>query len=138
MSKKNQKSLRHLETFLADTAGQTKEEIVAELKAEGVNIDQFLQDVETIVRKGYQGELKSIAAEERDARNSPDSLFGDIASKTTMEVQELFAKIKNGVFGEDLRQAALARCRNQVDDKVSEAELRSWLEDIESSVRNGK
>jgi hypothetical protein len=57
-------------------------------------------------------------------------LFGDLQKKSKKELEQLFENMRQGVFGEHLKQAAFARCRNKTDSEASETELRSWLEDI--------
>ena len=42
MSNNYRKALEHLDLFLADTEGQTPEEIAKELKDQGVDVEEFL------------------------------------------------------------------------------------------------
>ena len=49
------------------------------------------------------------------------------------ELLAIFEQVRSGVFGVGRQQAALARCRNLQDGDPSEAELRSWLEDISAT-----
>ena len=134
MSKDNKKAVRSLEKFLAEDSHMTAEDIRKELADEGVDVQAFLTRFGTTVRKGYQYQLKKAAEHEQaESKTNVRNLFGDLASKGWEELQQIFDNVRNGVFGDELKAAALARCRNQVGDKVSEAELRSWLEDISAA-----
>ena len=61
MSKNYRKALENLDLFLADTEGQTTEEIAKQLKDQGVDVEEFLSKVKSVVRKGYQGHVRATA-----------------------------------------------------------------------------
>jgi hypothetical protein len=135
MSADYNKAARSLEKFLADDSHMTADDLRKELAEEGVSVDAFLARFGTVIRKGYQCQLKKAAElEQAEAKNRAKNIFGDLAVKSWDELQQIFESVRAGVFGQGLRAAALARCRNQVGDKVSESELRSWLEDISSAA----
>jgi reverse gyrase len=62
MSENYRKALENLDLFLADTEAQTAEEIAKELKDQGVDVEEFLSKVKSVVRKGYQGQVRAAAA----------------------------------------------------------------------------
>ncbi|MCG3147669.1 MAG: hypothetical protein PCFJNLEI_01110 [Verrucomicrobiae bacterium] len=134
MSKNYKQAVRNLETWLADDSQMSLDDLRKELAAEGVDVNAFLGRFGAVVRKGIQHQLKKTAQEEREqAKQSARQLFGDLRTRTRKELEELFDRVRNGLYGEELKQAALARCRNHVGSEVSEAELRSWLDDISAA-----
>jgi len=127
----NNDDLSRLEQFLANTEKQTKEDALDELAARGVNTTAFKARVAETVRKGYQHQVKLAAqAARQDASRKVARRFGDLVGKPLSELKAIFERIRAGEFGAGCQQAALARCRNLQNDNPSEAELRSWLEDI--------
>lgn len=130
----NDENMKRLEDFLTSTEHQTKEEALNELAAQGVDVPAFQAGIESIVRKGYQQQVR-LAAEEasRDSTSAVLKLFGDLKQKTRGELLAIFEQVRAGLFGSGRQQAALARCRNLQGDAPSEAELRSWLEDISTA-----
>ena len=134
MSKHHEKAVQNLDAILTDDSDMTVEELHAELTEQGVNVDAFLARFGTVVRKGYQHQLR-LAAEwsAEKTRISALGVFGDLARKTREELESLFTQIREGSLGPDMQ--TLARCRNQDGNKVSETELRSWLEDIAASYK---
>lgn len=119
--------------FLADTEGQSNEAVADELKAQGTDVATFISDVNDLVRKGYQRSLREIAVAERQAvvESGRDRFAGLAATKEQMLL--LVARLQRGDFGVNLRERAVARCRNQDPATLSEEDLRSWLEDIDAS-----
>jgi hypothetical protein len=131
MSKDYRKTVRNLEAVLADDSRLSADDLRQELAEQGVDVDAFLARFGTVVRKGYQQQLRKIAEQEKaEAEAGARNLFGELANKTREELERIFEGLRQGVFGERLKAAALARCRNQVGLEISETELRSWLEDI--------
>jgi hypothetical protein len=131
MSNNYKKAVRNLDAWLAEDSEQPVEALRQELCEQGVNVDAFLARFETVVRKGLQHQMKAEAdREQRDAEAKPRHRFGDLTTKTRVELERLFESVRLGVFGDHLKSAALARCCNHTGEQVSETELRSWLEDI--------
>ena len=54
----NDENLGRLEQFLAATEHQTREEALAELASQGVDVAAFGTHVAALVRKGYQQQVK--------------------------------------------------------------------------------
>ena len=139
MSKNYRKALENLDLFLADTEGQTAEEVAKDLKEEGVDVEKFLNKIKGVVRKGYQDQLRAVVAAERQAAlRHKHSRFGDLATKTKQELLSIIAEVRAGVFGTALSQAAVARFRNRNSTSLSEEDLRSWLEDLDASEPESK
>lgn len=135
MNPKDEDKLHGLENFLSATEHQTKEEALAELASNGVNVGEFRSKVASIVRKGYQRQVRLAAeASTAKAQAAKYTLFGDLTRKTKAELLAIRDQIINGVFGAVLQNTAVARCRNHQGEEVSEQELRSWLEDISASA----
>ena len=130
----NDENMKQLEDFLTSTKQQTKDEALKELASHGVDIPAFKTRVASIVRKGYQQQAR-LAAEQasRDSSSNALRLFGDLLYKSKDELVAIFEQVRSGVFGIGRQQAALARCRNLQGGIPSEAELRSWLEDISAT-----
>ena len=130
----NDKNMKRLEDFLTSTEHQTKDEMLTELASQGVDVTAFQTRVAAIVRKGYQQQAR-LAAEQasHDSASNSLRLFGDLLHKSKDELVAIFEQVRSGVFGVGRQQAALARCRNLQDGNPSEAELRSWLEDISAT-----
>lgn len=127
----NNENLNRLEQFLAATEHQVKEEALAELASQGVDVAAFKARVSEVVRKGYQQQVKLASQVARaDSSKKANRRFGDLLGKPLEELAAIFEKIRAGDFGAGFQQAALARCRNLQDSAPSETELRSWLEDI--------
>ena len=125
--------MEKLDLFLADTEGQSNEAVADELKAQGTDVASFVSDVNALVRKGYQGSLKEIASAEREAVvQSRKNRFAGLAT-TKEQMLLLVARLQRGDFGVNLRERAVARCRNQDPATLSDEDLRSWLEDIDAS-----
>jgi len=133
MKKNYRKEIEKLDLFLADTEGESTEAVVEELRKEGSDIEKYLSEIDSIVRKGYQEALKQIAATERaEVVRQRESRFAGLVT-TKDQMLRLIIRIQNGEFGVNLQQRAIARCRNQDQLQVSEEDLRSWLEDIDAS-----
>ena len=49
MSQNYRNALENLDLFLADTEGQTTEEIAKELKDQGVDVEKFLSTVKSVI-----------------------------------------------------------------------------------------
>ena len=131
MSKDTQKSILALEAVLLDDSGLSTAELRADLEAQGVNVDAFLARFSTTVRTSVQRQVKLAAQTARlEALEKAKRRFGDLVGKPLADLKAIFERIRAGEFGAGSQQAALARCRNLQSDNPSEAELRSWLEDI--------
>lgn len=127
----DEQNMERLDSFIESTEHQSREEALAELASNGVDVESFKALIEDTVRKGYQMQIKLAAQKARlNATTKTSKLFGDLIQKSHAELLRLFETIKSGEFGSGLGEAALARCRNLQDKNPTEMELRSWLEDI--------
>ena len=131
MSENHQKALRALDSLLADDAEMSLDELRTELATQGVNVEEFSTRFSKTVRQGYQRRVRLAAeASVTKAQAAKTNLFGDLSRKTKAELLAIREHVINGIFGPVLQSTAIARCRNHKGVEVSEAELRSWLEDI--------
>lgn len=131
MNNDAENELTKFEAFLADTDNQTKEETLAELADNGVNAQEFLKQIQMVVREGYSKRLKEIAEREASAQSAVGrARFGDVVNMSRETMLAVFERLRAGDFGEDLREATFGRCRNRQTKELSDEELRSWLEDI--------
>jgi len=132
MSKDYKKAVRNMEALLTEDTHLSVGDLRKELADDGVDVDAFLTRFEGVVRKGIQHQMKKLAEQEQ-AKLSLKQIFGDLRKKSKIELEQLFENVRQGLFGEHLKQAAGARCRNKTGSEVSETELRSWLEDISAA-----
>ncbi len=123
------KRLSDLEEFLADTEGESKEDVVAELRANKVNVNQFFSRVQQTVQEGYRKQLQGLAAAQQEAEVSPGFLAG-LTQMSRDAMLAFFERVRKGEYGGEYREAALARCRNKDASELTDEELRSWLEDV--------
>jgi len=131
MSNGYKKVVHNLDAWLADDNNRSIEDLREELHEQGVDADAFLKRFGSVVRKGLQHQMKQQAEREQQAAAAaPRRLFGDLTTKTKVELERLFDGVRQGEFGVHLKNAALARCCNHTGHQLSETELRSWLEDI--------
>ena len=119
-----------LEKFLFDTADQPKDEAINELSDNGINTDAFLADIQNVVQGSYMSQLKKIASMQQADSVKPASFLSDLATLGKSAMLDLFSDFQSGSFGDQYKQAAVARCRNKNPSELSETELRSWLADI--------
>lgn len=119
-----------LEKFLFDTEDQPKDEAIKELGAKGVDTAAFLADIQNVVQGSYMSQLKQIAETQQADSVKPASFLSDLATLSKSAMLELFSNFQAGSFGDQYKQAAVARCRNKNPSELSETELRSWLADI--------
>jgi|GEM_PF-1713297 hypothetical protein len=131
MSKDNQKSVIALEALLLDDSDLSTADLRADLEAQGVDVDAFLNRFSTTVKTSIQRQAKQAAQVARvEASQKKSQRFGDLLDTPMSEMVAIFERIRAGEFGAGFQQAAMARCRNLKDSHPSETELRSWLEDI--------
>ena len=131
MSKNYDMAFEYLSDYLADPEGEQREEIISQLKTEGVDVDKFLEEINTVVRKAHQEKLRAQADRERKAtRIDPSSLFGDLTRMSREQMLALVQKIQLGEFGLERQQMTAARARNLSVGKLSDEDIRSWLKDI--------
>ncbi len=114
MSKNYEKSFEHLHLFLADTEGESREDVTRGLRAAGVDVDAFVADIKRIagVRRGF-------------------SRVGRFANKTREEILKLLedcqVEITGAIFG-----TGLATREGGELNELSDEQLRSLLEKLEA------
>ncbi len=114
MSKNYQKAAERLNQFLADTEGESRDEVTRELRAAGVHVEWFVADIKRIagVRGGF-------------------SRVGRFANKTREEILKLLEECQAG-FSSGLSEGGLAAREGGGLDQLSDEQLRSLLEKLEA------
>lgn len=128
MNTNYRKAAKSLREAVLDNSGLSATDLRTRLSDEGVNVDLFLKRADEAFRKGVQEGVRQQAAEAR-ARQAArrGSLFGDLTSMGREALLALHQAAAAGRYGQPLA----ARCRNKNPEAMTDAELRSWLEDIE-------
>jgi superfamily I DNA/RNA helicase len=124
MKEKEMSRLTNLHEFLADTEGQTKNEVAEELRQAGVDVEKFNSEVRSIVD----------AVCRRYAGRTPNSKLGELRNKTREEILQLLAQIQAGVFGSDLAEMLAARQRQEKG--LGEQDIQQLLEEARSRVQS--
>ena len=125
--------LEKLEEFLIGTEGESHQDTVRELRALGIDTDSFFKQVHATVEKSYMKQLRILANQQKKKNTTPDFL-SNITSMNRNEMIRCFEQIRAGERGARYQKAAVARCRNKDASELSDEELRSWLEDIGSTL----
>lgn len=132
MSDSFNKRIDALEAMLADNEHQTKAEAMSELQARAADAEHFLSRVKRAVQDGYSIQLRLLAERQQAAQSATPGFLAGIANMSRGAMLEVFEKLRNGGFGAEYREAALARCRNKDASELTDEEMRSWLEDVGS------
>jgi hypothetical protein len=131
------KRLEKLEEFFANTENEPVADLLKELRAQGVDTERFSRRVNEVVESAYSAGLRALAAKEQQTSSSP-SFITSAAGKTREAMLALFEQLREGAFGAQYQQAALARCRSKAAQELTDEELRSWLEDIGDTLGEPK
>jgi len=132
MSKDHVRMLKNLDKVLFDDAGETPAEIRRRLEAEGVDVKGLVARVKAAAGEAYRQRLASHARHaQAEASKSKGRIFGNLADLGREKLLELIQSAAGGRYG----PVAMARCRNQRPEELSEADLRTLLEDIESTIQ---
>jgi len=132
MSTNYVKMLKNYEKVLFDDVVETPAEIQHRLEAEGVNVKGFVEQVKAAAGEAYRQRLIIEAREaQAEAKKSKGSVFGDLVGYSRAQLLDLIKAASGGGYG----QIAMARCRNQKPDELSEEDLRTLLEDIELTLK---
>ncbi len=132
MSKDHVKILKNLSKVLLDDAGETPAEVRQRLEAEGVDVKGLVARVKGAAGQAYRERLIAEAKEaEIEAAKSKGRVFGSLVGLGRDKLLELVRAAASGSYG----QPAMARCRNQKPEELSAEDLRTLLEDIESTIQ---
>lgn len=132
MSRRKEKSLDDLDLFLAGSSEETLEDVQKDLRSQGVNLPEFIKQIHATVQNGYSEQLKAIAETERDSQ--PVTILEQLKKMSRAAMLSLFEELRSGAYGENYQELAVARCRDKDATELSDAELRSWLEDISATL----
>jgi hypothetical protein len=131
MSNEDTKLVKNLDRLLFENTGEEPEEVHRRLEAEGVDVKGLIARVKAAAGDAYREALREEAAQEQGRlKQKKGSIFGDLAGLGREKLIELIRAVQAGEYGKEV----MARCRNQQPEKLSETDLRSFLEDIESTV----
>jgi hypothetical protein len=131
MSEENAKLVKNLDRLLFQDSSEAPEEVRQRLEAKGVDVNGLIARVKAAAGDAYREALRDEAAqEERRLKDKRGSIFGDLAGLGREKLIELIRAVQVGEYGEQV----MARCRNQQPEKLSETDLRTFLEDIESTI----
>lgn len=132
MSKNHVKMLKNLDKVLFDDAGETPAEVRQRLEAEGVDVKGLVARVKAAAAEAYRERLVAEARQAQvEAGKAKGKVFGNLVGLGREKLLELIQTAANGGFG----PVATARCRNQKPDQLSDEDLRTLLEDIESTIQ---
>jgi hypothetical protein len=131
MSDEDAKLVKNLDRLLFEDIGEEPEEVRRRLEAKGVDVKGLIARVKAVAGDAYREALRDEAAQEqRRFKQKKGSIFGDLAGLGREKLIELIRAVQAGEYGKEV----MARCRNQQPEKLSETDLRTFLEDIESTA----
>jgi hypothetical protein len=131
MSNEDAKLVKNLDRLLFEDSGEEPEEVRRRLEAKGVNVKELIARVKAAAGDAYREALRDEAAQEqRRLKHKRGSIFGDLAGLGKEKLIELIRALQAGEYGNEV----MARCRNQQPEKLSETDLRTFLEDVESTI----
>jgi len=132
MSKNHVKVLKNLDKVLFDDAGETPAEVRQRLEAEGVDVKGLVARVKAAAAEAYRERLVAEARQAQvEASKTKGKIFGNLVGLGREKLIELIQAAASGGYG----PVATARCRNQKPDQLSDQDLRTLLEDIESTIQ---
>lgn len=132
MNKNHVKMLKNLDKVLFDDAGETPAEVRQRLEAEGVDVKGLVARVKAAAAEAYRERLVAEARQAQvEASKTKGKIFGNVVGLGRQKLLELIQAAASGGYG----PVATARCRNQKPDQLSDEDLRTLLEDIESTIQ---
>ena len=132
MSDENVNLVKNLDKLLFEDT-ESVVELRKRLESEGVDVATLVARVREASAEAYRAALRDEAQADKEQRQDKRGrLFGDLTSLGRDKLLDLLDKASRGELG----QPAMARCRNQKAENMSESDLRSLLEDIESTIEN--
>jgi hypothetical protein len=132
MSKDHVKMLKNLDKILLDDVGETPEEVRRRLELDGVDVKGLVMRVKSAAGEAYRQRLVDEARQaQAEDSQSKGRIFGNLLDLGRERLLELIKAACNGEYG----QVAMARCRNQKPEELSEEGLRTLLEDIETTIQ---
>ena len=109
MSQNHQKTVEHLHMFLADTEGETSQEVTRGLQAAGVDVAGFVRDIRSV-------------AQGPSARVKRPSRLARFANMTRQEILRLLEEMQAGLSNENadpvLSHIDFADIQNLSDDQL--------------------
>ena len=132
MSDDHVKMLKSLDKVLFDDAGETPAEIRQRLEAEGVDVNGLVARMKSAMGEAYRLRLVDEAKRAQvETSKSKGKVFGKLVGVSRQKLLEFLEAATAGQYGEGI----MARCRNQNPEGLSDEDLRTLLEDIESTTQ---
>lgn len=132
MSENHVKTLKNLDMVLFDDAGETPADVRRRLEAEGVDVKGLVARIKAVAGDAYRQRLADDAKQfKSEAGRAKGRVFGSLVGLGRETLLALINAAAGGTYG----QVAMARCRNQSPEGLSDEDLRSLLEDIESTIQ---
>ncbi|MCC7519899.1 MAG: hypothetical protein IT578_12040 [Verrucomicrobiae bacterium] len=123
--------MKHLDTLLFDETEEAPAEVRKRLEAEGIDVKGLVARVKAVAGEAYREHLTAEAQHARSTRaQAKGKVFGNLVGLGREKLLELIRAAASGQYG----QAAMARCRNQDTAGLSDEDLRTLIEDIESTM----
>lgn len=119
-----------LTEFFCDDKDMTKEQVHADLHEYGINVDDFMKQIHSTIRKSIQTVHREQVAHERaEFMVAMDNTREKILAFPADKLQQIINDATNGRFGKAGQDLAIA-CRNKTDKEPSLEELRALVQDI--------
>jgi hypothetical protein len=132
MSEEDTKLVKNLDRLLFEDSSERPEEVRRRLEAKGIDVGGLIARVKAAAGDAYREALRDDAAQEESRlEKKRGTIFGNLAQLGREKLIELIRAVQAGEYGKEV----MARCRNQQPEKLSEDDLRSFLEDIESTIK---
>jgi hypothetical protein len=131
MSEQDAKMVKRLDALLLEEGPETPAQVRERLEREGVNVKAIVERVKANAGAAYREILAENAKQRKvEKAGTIGSIFGNLANLKREQLINLLRDAANGAFG----SAVMARCRNQDAENLSEEDLRTLLQDIESTL----
>lgn len=126
MTKNYQRAVTALESLIADDSHLKGNDLREELSEMGVDADAFL----IRLRRSLAPSDKAEPQRNEWNLTKEGGPLHNLNSRSAIELRDLLSNIRRGIFGQELRAAALSMSPDDPAGDVSEAQLRAWLQDI--------
>lgn len=132
MSEDHVRTVKNLDKILLDDAGETPAQVRQRLEAEGIDVKGLIARIKSAAGAAYREALTEQAKEaQSQTAKSRGSIFGNLAGLGRGKLFELIKAAAAGQYGPEV----MARCRNQNPENLSDEDLRTLLEDIETTMQ---
>lgn len=128
--KKKKGFLECFSDFLSDPEGLSSEDLDAELREQGIDVERLEQKAIEIVRKGSEGRRLAWQRHAREERTRIEKVLqSGRRAETAVNVKDRIKRVLEGSYGHGALTYAEAYFRNK--EGVSENDLETLLKDLE-------